>query len=181
MIERDKLIICNVLNGCGVAVAAIAQGVTEDYADELMSRVKQAIAEYIATGRTTYFEFHTIQDLQANKLRAMEVIDALEMWDNAERPALLEIFSGASLPATLEKYGVEKARLDAVFDDVLVRISAYLTGDDLAQYFKDSATWIKRNQARTQEILERFTSWTAGQQLKNIEFKIQTADATQVN
>lgn len=175
MTEQDKLIIQNVLNGCGMDAVAIANNTSPEKIGALMAEVKQVVAEFIATGRTTFFSCATLADLQANKQRVMSILEDLDRWDNLDKPALLDLFRGIPSAAILNKYGCTREHLENILDDVMLRIAAYLQGDDVERYRQNKTSWIKQNEYKVTAILERFTSWRAGQQLKNIRFTEQAA------
>lgn len=165
MTEIEALVLRNILNGIEPAAAALAAGLEESRGLEIFTEAMRRVAEYQLVMCVPHFPVSALAEARMARRRVLEILGAIERWDDHEREIASHIFKGKNVV----KEGVPREDAERVLGAVLDALPNYLEAADLRAYTADRGRFVRENRSRVLGALERFPSLREPLQFKKIE------------
>lgn len=164
--ERELLIARNVVNG--VAPEALAQqlGTTPAAVEAAFTAAMRLVAEYRLVHCVPFFPCLSVMEARRNQRRALEILEAIEVWDAIERDMMLDLLKGVNV---MRKYGADRAVVEAMLNRTLNAVPHYLTPKEAVEFGRDRKGFVTAHRARVIEAVERFVSFRNPLVYKRIE------------
>jgi hypothetical protein len=162
----EALVLRNILNGVEPAAAALAAGMEEGRGLEIFAEAMKRVREYQFVMCYPYFPVGALTEARQYRLHVLEILGALERWDEHERELAMAIFRGHNV---MKGDGVPREEAERVLNQVLNALPHYLEAAEIPAYIRDRAKFVKAHSRRVLEILERFPSLREPLQYKSIE------------
>jgi len=153
--ENEALVLRNLLNGVDPVRAAAAGGLPEAEGLAVFHEAMRRVQEYVLVHCVPFFPCAALSEARQNRALVMEVLGAIQRWDDGEREIAIAILRGRKVVAE----GVPRAQAEAVLDRVLTALPHYLTAADIALYARNRAVFVRDQRARVLDAVEKFVSF----------------------
>jgi hypothetical protein len=173
---NEALLIRNLLNGVPEADAARASDLSEADARDVFREAMRRVSEYRLVHCVPFFPCDSLIEARREREKVLDVLSAIQRWDDGERAIALDIFAGRNVLAD----GLPRADAERVLTKTLTALPNYLfVADNKARQVAEMAAWrkdrngyIKAHRGQVREAVERFVSFRTPLLYKTIEHQL---------